>query len=349
MKAINKELGDGTVRLASDPKYRTRVLPTGVLPIDVIFNGGIPRNRTTEIYGGWSTLKSFIAYNCIAKTQADGGVCALVDTEHSFDEQWAVSIGIDIDKLLMPPTHTGEEAVDVTEILVRNGIDLVVWDSVAATMPQDEGRKRLGGKEHMQPGRQAALMSATMRRITSVNENTALLFINQTREKVGVVFGNPETTPGGHALPFYASYRLALRKGSTDREEVETFDGINSTKVKRVASQTVNATLEKSKLSSPGREYRFQWNAKHAQIDEAGFIMAIGLEQGWIKKTNAKWSYGRKSINGKDAFKKWIQTDEKIREEMTQKCLGSPTGSDEPGNSKAGAPRRRLRKRTVAG
>ncbi len=143
MAEINKALGAGTVRLGSDESLVVRHLPTGVLPIDHLLDGGIPRGRFTEIFGAYSTLKSYIALSCIAQTQKAGGVCAIVDTEHAYDPEWAEGLGVRTDDLIYQAPETGEEAIDVSEVLIRNGVDLIVWDSVAATLPQAEGNKRM--------------------------------------------------------------------------------------------------------------------------------------------------------------------------------------------------------------
>ena len=341
---VNKMLGTDAVRMGNDPMFQTRVIPTGVLPIDVMFNGGLPRNRITEFYGGWSTLKSFIGLCSIAQCQAAGGVAVLIDTEHSYDEVWGRQLGVDTDALLLPTIKSAEEACDVTESLIINGVDLVVWDSVAATMPQDEAKKRMG-KENIQPGRQAAFMSAALRRINSINEQTAIVFINQTREKIGVMWGSPETTPGGRALPFYASYRVGMRKGSSVKEDIETFDGREKKKVPRIVSQQVRATLEKSKLSAPGREFLFTWDVATASIDNAGFLMGCGLEQGWIKQSGPSWSYGNQKFSGKEAFKQWINDNPTVMEAMKRQAMSSsdPDGTHVPVRNKAAAQRKPLR------
>lgn len=334
-KEINKAFGGEVISMASDDKFRVKYLPTGLLPIDVILSGGLPRNRIVEFYGGFSTLKSYIGLHAIATTQRSGGVCALIDTEHTFDEAWAASIGVDTKALLLPKCATGEDACDVTEALILNGVDLIVWDSVAATMPQDEGRKRLGGKESIQPGRQAAFMSAMLRRINAINEHTAIMFINQTREKIGMVFGSPETTPGGKALPFYASYRVALHKGKNTTEEIETFDGRDKGKVKRTSAYQVRAKLEKSKLSAPGREFLFVWDVKANAIDSIGFLIGLGLEHGTIKQTGMKWKCGRTEITGKDKFRTWLEGSTTAQNAILKEAgYDFPVGVPAPGKRK---------------
>lgn len=343
-KEINKLLGTDAVRMGNDPRFQTRVLRTGVLPIDVALNGGFPRNRTTELFGGFSTLKSYICLRAAAETQAAGGVVALIDTERTFDHDWARFCGVDANNLVLPSVTTGEDAVDVTDVLIRNGVDLILWDSVAATMPQDEARKRLGGKEHIQPGRQAALMSAALRRLTAVNDHTALVFTNQTREKVGQVFGNPETTPGGRSLPFYASHRLAMRKGKKETETIKVWDGVGGwVDVKSINAFRVHATLEKSKLTVPGREYVFLWDAVEKQVDEVGYAISYALEHGWITQSGQSWTYNRTTKRGKEAFKTWV-ADNRM-EELKVRIYASLIGGLEADKSKGGKPKPKLRKR----
>lgn len=346
-KEINKALGlsgPTAIKMGGDDQYVVKYISTGSIVFDVILGGGLPRNRIVEFFGGFSTLKSLLGIFAIASVQRDGGTAALVDTEHTFDAVWGASHGVTKD-LILPPVETGEDACDVTEVLVRNGIDLIVWDSVAATMPQDEGRKRLGGKENIQPARQAAFMSAMLRRINSINTNTAIMFINQTREKVGITFGSPETTPGGKSLPFYASMRVSLHKGKTDTSEVETFDGVNKGKVKRTNSYVVRAKVEKSKLNSPGSEYLFTWDVVNNRIDDIGFLIGLGLEHGAIKTpTNTSWKMGKTTIAGKDKFRAWLTTNEAAQAEILRTAgFDSLAGNLLAGRYKAAAPRKRLR------
>jgi recombination protein RecA len=183
VKQANALFGDGAVKLGSDDYYKTSFLPTGVFPIDHLLGGGIPRGRFTEFYGNFSTLKSLVALNCIARTQQNGGVCVLIDTEHSFDPDWALSVGVAVDELILQQPDTGEEAIDLTEAFIRAGVDLVVWDSVAATLPKAEANVQMGGDKSAQPARLAALMSAGLRKLNTANKNhTAILCINQVRE-----------------------------------------------------------------------------------------------------------------------------------------------------------------------
>lgn len=332
MAEINKALGAGTVKLGSDESLVVRRLPTGVLPIDHLLDGGIPTGRFTEIFGAYSTLKSYIALSCIAQTQAAGGTCAIVDTEHAFDADWARSIGVDVDELIYQAPETGEEAVDVTEVLIRNDIDLVVWDSVAATLPQTESSKRLA-KESVQPARLAALMSLGMRKLTAANKNTAIIFINQTRLNVGVVFGDPETVPGGRALPFYASYRLALRKAGKEKETVDTFDssGKKAT-VNQVTAHKIRATLEKSKLSAPSRDVLFTFDLRTGTVDEVGYAVVLGLETGIVQHEGRSWWINEtEKVVGAEKFRGWL-ADRPEEIEKIKAALWERNGSPDPGS-----------------
>ena len=312
---INKMLGSNTVKMANDASLIVRHLPTGVLPIDILLDGGIPTGRFTELFGAYSTLKSYIALSCIAQTQKAGGVCAIIDTEHSYDPEWARSLGVDTDNLIYHSPETGEEAVDVSEVLIRNDIDLIVWDSVAATLPQAESIKRMS-KESVQPARLAALMSLGMRKLTAANKKTAILFINQTRLSVGVVFGDPETVPGGKALPFYASYRVALRKAGKIKESADTYDSEGKkVSVNNITGHKIRATLEKSKLSAPNKDVLFTFDLNSGGIDELGYLISIGLEKDLIKHEGRSWwitGQEETKMVGVEKFRGWLEQNPTI-------------------------------------
>ena len=336
MKEINAALGSGTVMLANDEALRVGRLPTGVLPIDVLLDGGIPTGRFTELFGAYSTLKSYIALSCIAQTQAAGGTCALIDTEHAYDPEWAESIGVNTADLIYQSPETGEEAIDVSEVLIRNGVDLIVWDSVAATLPQAEGNKRMS-KESVQPARLAALMSLGMRKLTAANDKTAILFINQTRLNVGVVFGDPETVPGGRALPFYASYRVALRKAGKEKEKVDVTgpDG-KKAQVNQVTGHKIRATLEKSKLSAPSRDVLFTFDLETGAVDEAAYVLGAGVEHGIVKHEGRSWWLeGDEKIVGTAKFLGWLKDNPKKTQKLRAALLAL-VGNQEPDN-KTGA------------
>lgn len=330
---VNKYLGDDTIRLASDPRLVVSYLPTGVLPIDVMLGGGLPRGRFTEIYGNYSTLKSYIALRAIAETQASGGVAALIDTEHAFDPVWAEAVGVYVDDLMLSHPPTGEVAVDATELFVRQGVDLIVWDSVAATLPRDEQEKSMS-KDKQQPARLAALMSAALRKINAANktgvEGSALLCVNQTREKVGVMWGSPESVPGGRSLPFYASYRIALRKSGQVTERTQVFDGEKKKSSTRATHQKIKATLEKSKLSDPNGEVWFLWDFGEERIDEHGFLINYCIEHGILYKEGKSWKVDGLTpsvpLTSEEKVQAWVRTKPKVHAFLRSKVLaGSPT------------------------
>ena len=286
---INQALGAGTVRLGSDESLIVTTIPTGVLPIDYLLGGGIPKGRFTEFFGAYSTLKSYIALRTIAECQADGGICAIVDTEHAYDPEWAQRLGVNTDELIYQAPSTGEEAMDVSEVLIRNGIDLLVWDSIAATVPQTEANKRLSN-ETVQPARLAALMSMGLRKLTAANEHTAVIFINQTRLNVGQMFGDPETVPGGRAMPFYASHRVALRRAGRVKDGKKVYDSEGKqANITVTHGHKVRATLEKSKLTAPSKDVLFTFDLNHGSVDDVGFAITQGLIDGHVKHEGRRW------------------------------------------------------------
>ena len=313
---INSSLGKGTVMLGSDPSLKVEYLATGVMPIDALLEGGLPRGRWVEIYGNFSTLKSYVALCAIAETQKIGGTCVLIDTEHAYDHEWAAQIGVDTERLIVEHPPTGEEAVDVTQVVVANGADLVVWDSVAAILPKQEANIRMGGDKNIQPARLAALMSAALRKITAGNSKTALLCINQTRQKVGIVFGNPETTPGGMALPFYASYRMAMRRVGSVTTVHKVWTGDKYETRKTTVGQKVRCELTKSKLSKPEQEVFFVWDNVNARVNTDSFLLSRGLELGLLQMTTTgkgkrQWRIKNTRIShlGDQALLGWLESN----------------------------------------
>ena len=305
---INKLFKEKVVLLGSDATFTVDYLPTGLLPIDLLFQGGIPRGRFVVMTGAFSTLKSYIALKTIATTQKIGGQCALIDTERAFDPEWATLIGVDVNKLIVWPdpnsgtVHTGEEAIDVAQVLVLNKVDLIVFDSVAAALPQQEANKRLH-KENIQPGRQAALMSAACRKLTASNSKTAIIWINQLREQIGVTFGPTERAPAGRALPFYASIIVNIRKAGTVTRDYQAFDGEKFLNRKAQVAQTFRALIEKSKLNRPYRETFFDFRLETpVGFDIPKFLFSQGVEYGLIIKRGSTWHYGETKAVGRDKF-----------------------------------------------
>jgi recombination protein RecA len=328
---INRLLGEGTVQLGSDPSFAVKFLPTGVLPIDYLLEGGIPRGRFVEMYGSYSSLKSWIALRAIARTQEDGGKAGLVDPEHAFDPIWAVSNGVDTDSLVVMHPPTGEDAVNVMEVMIRNQFDLVVWDSIAATLPKVEQEK--SAKDPVQPARLAALMSSSLRKLNAANSRTGIICINQTRLNVGQVFGNPEVTPGGKAMGFYASYRLSLSKAGKVTEPRKIWDGEKYVNSKVITRQKVKAVLEKSKLSTPHRESWFLFDPNTGDVDEVDFLVAVGLEKGFVYQKGQSWGVtgSKKMIRGRVAFLGYINENPKVKSKLRTLCLGSAAPASKRG------------------
>lgn len=335
-KQVNALFGAGAVKLGNDAYYKTAFLPTGVFPVDHLLGGGIPRGRFTEFYGNFSTLKSLVALNCIAKTQAAGGTCVLIDTEHSFDPEWAESVGVNVDELILQQPEVGEEAIDITEAFIRAGVDLVVWDSVAATLPKAEQEKR--ATEPVQPARLAALMSSGLRKLNTANKNhTAILCINQVREKVGIVFGSNESVPGGRALPFYASHRICMRKIGVEKRKIKVHNGEKYEDTTEFIGQRIRATLEKSKLTAPHREASFLYDFAMAAVDEVMYIVGQGLEAGLIESTGQSWEIAGSgnSIRGRENFINWLRGQPEELENLKTALMKGVLQPDSLGESPA--------------
>jgi recombination protein RecA len=290
MAAINKQLGTDALRMGSDPTLEVEYIPTGMLPFDLLTQGGVARGRFVEVYGPYSTLKSYIALSAIREVQQAGGVAALADTEHAYDPVWATECGVNTAELILVAGETGEEKLDSAEVLIRNEVDLIVVDSIAAILPQQEANKRLH-REGVQPGRTAALMSLASRKLTAANSRTAVLWINQLRESIGVTFGPTEKTTGGRAMGYYASQRIKIKPAGkvTEDRKVYTGDGYKATKLQ--IAQTFVASLEKSKLNTPHGEIYFDWDLRTGSIDLVKFLFAQCVENGALTNRGASWTY----------------------------------------------------------
>lgn len=295
MDFINQQHGAGTMTTAADPRWQVQLLPTGLAPIDHLLHGGIPYGRFVMLHGDYSTLKTYVGLCTIASAQRAGKIAALIDTEHAFDPLWARSLGVNLSELIMPPydkIETGEKAIDRAESLIRGGVDLLVFDSVAATLPQTERNQSM--EDPTQMARQAALMSKAMRKLTAGNKKTAVLWINQTRVNIGVMFGNPETIPGGKALPFYASYIVGLYKGAKVTEERQVWvPGPDDKPVKKnmklVVGEQIRAVLKKSKLNAPHRETVFTYSTEKGAVDDWSYLANIALSEGLIGYDRGRW------------------------------------------------------------
>lgn len=300
---INKAFGSNIMTIGNDNRHVVKYLSTGLLPIDARLGGGLPIGRYTIFTGAYSTLKTYIAYHAIASCQRGGGIAALIDTEKTYDSEWAESCGIDTSALLLvEDAPSGEAALDAAEIMLINGVDLIVFDSVAAAVPQSETLKRLH-KETKQPGTQGALFSLALRKLTAVNTHqTTVLFTNQLREQIGVTFGPTEKQPGGRALGFYASIILNLRKAGKVTRDKKKYTGDKYVTVKEEIAQTFRATTEKSKLDRPHQELLFDFNLETGSVDHVKFLFVEGVTLGFVTNVGARWTCGKLTVIGKEKF-----------------------------------------------
>jgi recombination protein RecA len=305
--SIDRQFGRGAImRLGQGGVMdEISVIPTGALQLDVALGiGGIPRGRVTEIYGPESSGKTTLALHIIAEAQKLGGTAAFIDAEHALDPKYAKNLGVNTDELLISQPDTGEQALEIAEHLVRSGaIDVIVIDSVAALVPKAELEGEMGDSL---PGLQARLMSQALRKLTAAiaRSGTAVVFINQIREKIGVMFGNPETTPGGRALKFYASVRLDIRRMDALKQGTESV-GVH-TKVKIV----------KNKLAPPFREAEFDVLYGEGISREAN-VLDLAVEQGIVEKSGTWFSYRDQRIGqGRENARKFLKENPKVLAEM---------------------------------
>jgi recombination protein RecA len=307
---IEKNCGKGAIMRMGNESARVRIeaIPTGAINLDAAIGiGGIPRGRVTEIYGPESSGKTTLCLHVVANAQRNGGVAAFIDAEHALDVEYAKKLGVDIENLLVSQPDTGEQALEICEILVRSGaVDVVVIDSVAALVPRAEIEGDMGDA-HV--GLQARLMSQALRKLTGAiaRSRTAVVFINQLREKVGVMFGNPETTTGGKALKFYASLRLDIRRIGPvkDKEEV-------------IGSQ-VRVKVVKNKVAPPFKQAEF--DIMYAEgISHTSLLVDIGSEAGIIEKSGAWYSYGGQRIGqGRENAKLFLKDNPTLMAEVEEK------------------------------
>ena len=307
MRQIEKDFGKGSIMKLGEAssKMNIEVIPTGALSLDIALGvGGIPRGRVIEIYGPESSGKTTLAIHAIAEAQKAGGIAAFIDAEHAFDRFYAAKLGVDVDNLFISQPDNGEQALEIAEQLIRSSaIDIIVVDSVAALTPKAEIEGDMGDNK---VGLQARLMSQALRKLTSAvsKTRTTCIFINQLREKIGVMFGNPETTTGGNALKFYASVRLDIR-GSQQIKDGEEVIG-KQTKVKVV----------KNKVAPPFRKAEFDIMFGEG-ISHSGEIIDLGAEMGIIKKSGSWYSYNDTKLGqGRDAAKQCIADNPELAEEL---------------------------------
>ncbi|MDA8298223.1 MAG: recombinase RecA [Actinomycetota bacterium] len=332
LSQIDKQFGKGSVmRMGERPQLAVEAISTGALSLDLALGiGGLPRGRIVEVFGPESSGKSTLALHVVAEAQRNGGICAYIDAEHAMDPVYARAIGVDIDELLISQPDTGEQALEIADMLIRSGaIDVLVIDSVAALTPRAEIEGEMGDT-HV--GLQARLMSQALRKLTGTlnKSNTIALFINQLREKIGVMFGSPETTPGGRALKFYSSVRLDIRRVESIKDGAEVTG--NRTRVKVV----------KNKCAAPFRQAEFDIMYGRG-ISREGSLLDVAVEFGIVKKSGAWFTYegeqlGQGRENAKvflhDSPELMVELDDRIRQQVigtpSEDELGARPEDDEP-------------------
>ncbi len=306
---IERSFGKGSVmRLGDETRAPVDVIPTGSIALDVALGiGGLPRGRVVEIYGPESSGKTTVALHAVANAQRAGGIAAFIDAEHALDPDYAGRLGVDTDALLVSQPDTGEQALEIADMLVRSGaLDIIVIDSVAALVPRAEIEGEMGDS-HV--GLQARLMSQALRKMTGAlnGSNTTAIFINQLREKIGVMFGSPETTTGGRALKFYASVRLDVRRIETLKDGTEAVG--NRTRVK----------VAKNKVAPPFRQAEFDILYGHG-ISREGSLIDLGVEQGIVRKAGAWYTYdGDQLGQGKENARQFLRDNPEVADGIEKK------------------------------
>ncbi len=309
LDAIKKQYGDGSIMRLGDSKHtQVEVVPTGALSLDVALGvGGLPRGRIIEIYGPESSGKTTLAQHVAAEVQKLGGIAAIVDAEHAMDPDYARVLGVNVDELLISQPDTGEQALEITEQLVRSGaVDVVIVDSVAALVPKAEIEGEMGDSL---PGLQARLMSQALRKLTAVVSKTRsiIIFINQLRQKIGVMYGNPETTTGGNALKFYASIRLDIRRIETLKK-----DGVE-------VGNRVKVKVVKNKVAPPFRIAEFDIIYGRG-INSAGCVIDMAAEMEIVKKSGTWFSYKEERIGqGRDQARQYLEANPAMFKEIEQR------------------------------
>lgn len=309
MEQIEKQFGKGSIMKLGEAHATTQVetIPTGSISLDLALGGGLPKGRVIEIYGPESSGKTTLTLHAIAEVQKAGGTAAFIDAEHALDPAYAKRIGVDVDNLLLSQPDNGEQALEITETLVRsNAVDIIVVDSVAALVPRAEIEGDMGDSL---PGLQARLMSQALRKLTGVinRSKATVVFINQIRMKIGVMFGNPETTTGGNALKFYASVRMDIRRIGQIKQGDQMIG--NRTRVKVV----------KNKIAPPFREAEFDIMYNEG-ISKAGDVLDIAAARGIVDKSGAWFAYNDQKIGqGREAAKTYLSENPKVLEELIKK------------------------------
>lgn len=308
IEQIQKQFGKGSIMKFGDgPSTAVETVSTGILPLDIALGvGGIPKGRIIELYGPEASGKTTITLSIVSQVQKAGGTAAFVDAEHAMDPSWAEILGVNLDELLISQPDTGEQALEITETLVRSGaVDLIVVDSVAALVPRAEIEGEMGDA---QMGLQARLMSQALRKLTAVvsKSKTTIIFTNQLRMKIGVMFGNPETTTGGMALKFYASVRMDVRKIQTLKKGDE------------VLGARVRVKVVKNKVAPPFKKAEF--SIMPEGVDNLGSLVDIAAEKNILEKSGAFYKYGGNVVGqGMEQTKESLKQDDKLRQELTKK------------------------------
>ncbi|VAW22623.1 RecA protein [hydrothermal vent metagenome] len=321
MDKIEKSFGKGAImKMGDNPVVDVSVISSGSIALDIALGvGGYPKGRVVEIYGPESSGKTTLAIHAIAEAQKSGGIAAIIDAEHAFDPAYAAKLGVDTDELLISQPDSGEQALEITDNLIRSGaIDIVVIDSVAALTPKAELEGEMGDSRM---GLQARLMSQALRKLTAnINKTkTCCMFINQLREKIGVMFGNPETTTGGNALKFYSSVRVDIRKIGQIKDGDE------------VTGNHVRAKVVKNKIAPPFRKAEFDIIFGEG-ISKSGEILDLGVQCDIIKKSGSWFSYGDSKLGqGRESVRRLIQDNPELAQELEAKILESLTGKTTTG------------------
>lgn len=327
IEKIEKDFGKGSImKLGDRPSVSMECIPTGALSLDIALGiGGVPRGRIIEIYGPESSGKTTLAQHIVAECQKKGGIAAFIDAEHALDPEYAKNLGVNVDELLISQPDTGEQALEITEELVRSAaVDVVVVDSVAALVPKEEIE---GAMEDKQMGLQARLMSKALRKLTSIvsKTNTTVIFINQLRQKIGVMYGSPETTTGGNALKYYSSVRLDIRKIETLKQDSKEYG--NRVKVKVV----------KNKVAPPFRIAEFDIIFGKG-ISKLGCILDMAVEFNIVKKAGAWFSYNDEKLGqGREKAMDYLESHPEILAEVDakvrEKINPQPTAEENPENT----------------
>ena len=319
---IDRQFGKGAIMRMGDSQIENvPAIPTGALALDIALGvGGVPRGRVIEIYGNEGSGKTTLCLSIVAQAQKSGGLAAFIDTEHALDPSWAARVGVDVENLYISQPDTGEQALEIVDVLVRSGaMDVIIIDSVAALAPRAELEGDMGDA-HV--GLQARLMSQAMRKLRGVinKTKTCIIFTNQIREKIGVMFGNPETTPGGRALKFYSSVRVEMRRGSTIKDGQE------------MVGNQVKATVRKNKVAPPFKlaEFDIMFNEG---ISIEGNLLDVGVEQNIVQKSGSWLSYGSERLGqGRENSKQHLKDNPEIMQQIEleiRQAVGQITPSEE--------------------